>query len=64
MPKVIEAVYENGVIRPLEKVEIREGEKLKIIIEKKIDVRKFIFSHLSEETIKRLEERFENEGIC
>ena len=32
MPKVIEAVYENGVFKPLEKVELREGERVKISI--------------------------------
>jgi predicted DNA-binding antitoxin AbrB/MazE fold protein len=33
MPKVIEAVYENGVFKPLEKVDLREGERVKIRIE-------------------------------
>ena len=32
MPKVIEAVYENGVFKPLEKVKLREKTKAKIII--------------------------------
>jgi len=63
MPKIIEAVYENGVIKPLEKVEIREGERVKVIIEERIDIKKFVFSRLSEEKIKELEERFENEGV-
>ncbi|KUK05851.1 MAG: Putative antitoxin [Archaeoglobus fulgidus] len=31
MPKIIEAVYENGVFKPLQKVDLREGEKVKII---------------------------------
>ncbi len=31
MPKIIEAIYEDGVFKPLEKVELREGEKVKII---------------------------------
>lgn len=30
MPKIIEAIYENGVFKPLEKVELKEGEKVKI----------------------------------
>ena len=63
MPKIIEAVYENGVIKPLEKVEIREGERVKVIIEERIDIKKFVFSRLSEEKIKELEERFENESV-
>ncbi|RLI89527.1 MAG: antitoxin [Archaeoglobales archaeon] len=37
MPKVIEVIYEDGVFKPLEKVDLREGEKVKIRIEKKID---------------------------
>ena len=30
MPRVIEAVYENGVFKPLEKVKLREGERVRI----------------------------------
>ncbi len=33
MPKVIEVIYENGVFKPLEKVDIRDRAKLKIKIE-------------------------------
>ncbi|MDW7990497.1 MAG: antitoxin family protein [Archaeoglobaceae archaeon] len=32
MPKIIEAIYENGVFKPLERVELKEGEKVKISI--------------------------------
>ena len=32
MPKTIEAIYENGVFRPLEKVAVKEHEKITIII--------------------------------
>jgi predicted DNA-binding antitoxin AbrB/MazE fold protein len=34
MLKVIEAVYERGIFKPLEKVNMREGERLKLKIEK------------------------------
>ncbi len=34
MQKTIEVVYEKGVFKPLKKVEIPEGEKAKIMIEK------------------------------
>ncbi len=38
MSEVLECIYENGVFRPLGKViEIREGEKVKVKIEKKIE---------------------------
>ncbi|AIG97958.1 MULTISPECIES: antitoxin family protein [Archaeoglobus] len=33
MPKIIEAVYENGVFKPLQKVDLREGERVRIKIE-------------------------------
>jgi len=34
MTKVIEVVYEDGVFKPLERVDLKEGEKLIIRIEK------------------------------
>ncbi|MEM2030652.1 MAG: antitoxin family protein [Archaeoglobaceae archaeon] len=36
MPKIIEAIYEDGVFKPLEKVEIREGEKVRLRVEENI----------------------------
>ena len=36
MSEVIEVVYEKGVFRPLEKVNLREGEKIKVEIKKGI----------------------------
>ena len=33
MPKVIEAIYENGVFKPLEKIDLKDGEKVKILVE-------------------------------
>jgi len=33
MPKIIEAVYENGVFKPLGNIELKEGEKVRIRIE-------------------------------
>ncbi len=33
MPKTIEVVYENGVFKPLDKVYLKEGERVKIQIE-------------------------------
>ena len=35
MAKVIEAIYENGVFKPLEKVDLREGEIVEIEIKEK-----------------------------
>jgi|Deesub1362A_J573_1020465.scaffolds.fasta_scaffold11300_2 predicted DNA-binding antitoxin AbrB/MazE fold protein len=33
MPKIIEAIYENGVFKPLEKVELRDGEKVRLRVD-------------------------------
>ncbi len=35
MPKIIEAIYENGVFKPLEKVDLKEGEMVKLRVERK-----------------------------
>ena len=32
--KIIEAVYEKGVFRPLQKVDLKEGGKIRLRIEK------------------------------
>lgn len=33
MHKIIDAIYENGVIRPLERLSLSESQKLKVTIE-------------------------------
>jgi len=33
MPKVIKAIYKDGVFKPLEKVELKEGERVRIRID-------------------------------
>jgi len=49
MGKAIEVVYEDGVFKPLEKVELKEGGKAKIIMEKEK-------GNLSSEDIKEIKE--------
>ncbi len=34
MAQVIEAVYENGVIKPLEKIEMKEGKITVVVMER------------------------------
>jgi predicted DNA-binding antitoxin AbrB/MazE fold protein len=53
--KVIECVYEGGVFKPLEKVNMKEGTKLKIRVEK-IDLSKYrgIFGKASPERLEEL----------
>jgi len=33
MAKSIHAIYENGVLRPLEKLDLKESQRLKLILE-------------------------------
>ncbi|RLI75422.1 antitoxin [Archaeoglobales archaeon] len=33
MPKVIEVIYEDGVFKPLEKVELKEKTKARVILD-------------------------------
>ena len=47
MAKVIEAVYEDGVLKPLEKVDLKDGEKVRIRVERSLI-----------EIIKSYQERF------
>jgi len=60
MSKIIEAVYENGVFKPLEKVDLEEGEKVRIKISGIVKkTRGIIPSYKIEEII----EEIENEGV-
>jgi len=34
MARIIEAIYENGVFKPLEKVDLKEGERVRLRVEK------------------------------
>ena len=33
MPKIIHAIYENGILRPLEKLDLKESQPLKLTLE-------------------------------
>ena len=33
MAKIIDAVYEHGIIRPLEKLDLQESQRLKLTLE-------------------------------
>ena len=34
MAKEVEAIYENGVLKPLERLDLREGERVKVEIQR------------------------------
>jgi len=50
MTKVIEAIYENGVLKPVEKLNLKDGQRVKIMIVEKdfIQVARKIRAHLRE----------------
>ncbi|WP_456329723.1 antitoxin family protein [Archaeoglobus sp.] len=60
MPKIIEAVYENGVFKPLQKVDLKEGEKVRIRISGIVRKTKGIIPGYKMDEII---EEIENEGV-
>jgi predicted DNA-binding antitoxin AbrB/MazE fold protein len=57
--KTIECVYEGGVLRPLQDVDFKEGEKLKLTV-KKFDISKF-YGVLGEGSMEEFE-KYEEEA--
>jgi predicted DNA-binding antitoxin AbrB/MazE fold protein len=57
MQKTIEVVYENGVFKPLEPVEMREGTKIPIKIAKSDMLKKYrgILGKVDEKLLKEFE---------
>jgi predicted DNA-binding antitoxin AbrB/MazE fold protein len=57
MPKNIEAVYEDGVLKPLSPLDLKEHEKVRISLEKRESVVRAtsgIFSGLDDTTIDEI----------
>ena len=64
MPKVIEVVYENGVFKPLERVNLKEGEKIRVEIRMRVVDEVAGILKVSDEKVKRAFELIDNgEGI-
>ena len=63
MSEVIECVYEGGVLKPVEKINLKEKTTVRVIIKPKLNLHKFVMAKLPEAKIKELEERFESEDI-
>ncbi len=60
MSKVIRVRYENGVLKPLSSVNLKEGREYKVIVEEDIDelIKKYkgVLGKSSAEEFKELEE--------
>lgn len=48
MPKVIDVIYKDGVFKPLTRVDIREGERLKIEIKETKKLSKKFYDKLKD----------------
>lgn len=63
MSKIIEVIYENGVFKPLEKVDLKDKTRLKIAITKDMkDVVKLYRGILGKAKVDELKE-FEEEAM-
>ena len=60
MGKVIEAVYENGVFKPFEKVNLKDGERVKIKVSNIVKRTKGI---LDRNIVEEVIDEIEGEGI-
>ena len=60
MTKVVRARYEKGVLRPLDPIELQEGEEVKVRIEKSLKEKlKDLIGVLGESTEEELERYLE-----
>jgi len=66
MAKAIRVKYENGVLKPLDKVELEEGEEVSIIVVRRRKLKQLagVYSELPDKFIEEaLEEVEEGENI-
>ena len=59
MPKVIEAIYEDGVFKPLKKLNIKEGSRVIITIEKKREKLRKYLGILGKMEVEEMERKLE-----
>jgi len=57
MSKVIEAVYENGVLKPVEKLDLKDGQRVRIMIVEKD------FIQIAREIRMRLREKLKGKDL-
>jgi len=57
----VKAVYHKGVLVPLEKLHLKEGEEVTVVIKKKAP--REYFGMFRKEDVEKVIEEIENEGI-
>ncbi|NOZ58855.1 MAG: antitoxin family protein [Euryarchaeota archaeon] len=60
MPKIIEVVYEDGVFKPLEKVNLKEKSRAKVVV-KSVSDETFGIVRVSREELKKVLEELDEE---
>ncbi|MDI9611097.1 MAG: antitoxin family protein [Archaeoglobales archaeon] len=63
MAKTIEAIYEDGVFKPLEKVDLKNGEKVRLKISKGVARKVAGILKATDEEVKKAFEMVEHESI-
>jgi len=67
MVKVIRARYENGVLKPLEKLDLKDGEEVEVVIRRSsVNVFGVLLRRrpdLKPEDVDKVIEELENEGV-
>ena len=64
MKQILDAIYENGVFRPLKNIDISEGQSVRLIVETTsslspddlLNLAAQVYEGLSDEDIKEIEE--------
>jgi len=64
MPKVIEVIYEDGVFKPLKKINIKDKSRGKVVLSKVSDESFGAIKASKKELEKALEELDEEWGFC
>ena len=65
MVEVFDAVYENDVLKPLKKLNLREGERVRIRVERRVSDETFGVLKVKFEDIDRVLRELEDEwGVC
>ena len=63
--EVFDAVYENAVLKPLKKLNLREGERVRVRVERRVSDETFGVLKVKFEDIDRVLRELEDEwGIC
>ncbi|QYZ78660.1 DUF104 domain-containing protein [Methanofollis formosanus] len=61
MTKVIDAIYESGVLRPLQKIDLKEGTRIRIAIEEPSNTIDAAFGLLKGKDTEKALKEMENE---